>query len=150
MSRAKVYFEWGLHWEWPHVFLSFELTKQIQYGKRKYFIRAFRKQRRIPDGILEGIYRMRLAKTAPVRVAHWTYITTPIVFNTKEKWTSNRDWRQCRNEFVTEIYDAKGKRGYLSTRKANENATLTIKVNKPDLWSVETPTLYTAVWKFYR
>jgi hypothetical protein len=31
--------------------------------------------------------------------------------------------------------------------KPNENATLEqiIKVNKPDLWSVETPTLYTAV-----
>jgi beta-galactosidase len=41
----------------------------------------------------------------------------------------------------------------LSTRKANENATLEqiIKVNKPDLWSVETPTLYTAVSEnFYR
>jgi hypothetical protein len=59
--------------EWPYVFLfSFELTKQIQYGKENILSVRLENKEESSDGILEQEFtEMRLAKTAPVRVAHW-------------------------------------------------------------------------------
>jgi hypothetical protein len=55
MSRAKVYFEWGLHWRmavWVFLF-SFELTKQIQYGKENILSVRLENKEESSDGILE-------------------------------------------------------------------------------------------------
>lgn len=159
MSRSKVYLNGVYIGEWPYGYssFSFELTKYIQFGKENVLsVRLENKEESSRWYPGAGIYRnVRLVKTAPIRVAHWgTNITTPVVtsqkgeVNIKTEIDGNATVR-----LVTEIYDAKGKIvGTSSTNKsADVNTTIeqTIKVNKPNLWSPETPNLYTAVSRVF-
>lgn len=159
MSRSKIYLNGVYVGEWPYGYssFSFELTKYVQFGKENVLsVRLENKpesSRWYPGA---GIYRnVRLVKTAPVRVAHWgTTITTPIVTN-KQGEVNIKTEIDGNTELilVTEIYDAKGKKvgTTSSTKKADGNATLEqkVKVNKPNLWSVESPNLYTSVSKIF-
>lgn len=159
MSRSKVYLNGVYIGEWPYGYssFSFELTKHIQYGKENVLsVRLENKEESSRWYPGAGIYRnVRLVKTAPVRIAHWgTNITTPVV--TDKKGEVNIKTEIEGNEalnLVTEIYDAKGKKvgTASSSKKADGSTTLeqVIKINKPNLWSVETPNLYTAVSKIY-
>ena len=159
MSRSKVYLNGIYIGEWPYGYSSFtfELTKHIQYGKENVLsVRLENKEESSRWYPGAGIYRnVRLVKTTPVRVAHWgTNITTPVVTNKigEVKIKTEIDGNEALN-MVTEIYDAKGKKvgSAVANKKADGNAILeqTIKVNKPNLWSVENPNLYTAVSKIY-
>lgn len=159
MSRSKVYLNGVYVGEWPYGYssFSFELTKLLQYGKENVLsVRLENKEESSRWYPGAGIYRnVRLVKTAPVRVAHWgTYITTPVVSNKQGEVNikTEIDGNAALN-LVTEIYDAKGKKvgTASSNKKADGNATLeqTIKVNKPNLWSIEKPNLYTAVSKIF-
>ncbi len=159
MSRAKVYLNGTYIGEWPYGYSSFtfELTKYVQYGKENILsVRLENKEESSRWYPGAGIYRnVRLVKTAPVRIAHWgTYITTPVE---KDKLgtvsiKTEIDGDAAYN-LVTEIYDAKGKKvGVTSTsKKGGESATIeqNVKINKPDLWSVDSPNLYTAVSKLF-
>ena len=159
MSRAKVYLNGIYMGEWPYGYSSFtfELTKYLQYGSENILsVRLENKEESSRWYPGAGIYRnVRLVKTAPIRVANWgTYITTPVV--TAKKGEVNIKTEIDGNvalNLVTEIFDAKGKKVGTanSSKKADGNATLeqVIKVNKPSLWSVETPNLYTAVSKIF-
>lgn len=159
MSRSKVYLNGVYIGEWPYGYssFSFELTKHIQYGKENILsVRLENKEESSRWYPGAGIYRnVRLVKTTPVRIAHWgTHITSPVV--TDKKAEVNIKTEIDGNEalsLVTEIYDSKGKKvGTASSNKtADGNAILeqTIKVNKPNLWSVESPNLYTAVSKIF-
>lgn len=159
MSRSKVYLNGVYVGEWPYGYssFSFELTKHIQFGKENILsVRLENKEESSRWYSGAGIYRnVRLVKTTPVRVANWgTYITTPVV--TDQKGEVNIKTEIDGNEaiqLVTEIYDAKGKKvgSAVANKKADGNATLEqiIKVNKPNLWSVESPNLYTAVSKIF-
>lgn len=159
MSRSKVYLNGVYIGEWPYGYssFSFELTKYIQFGKENVLsVRLENKEESSRWYPGAGIYRnVRLVKTAPIRVAHWgTNITTPVV--TSQKGEVNIKTEIDGNaavRLVTEIYDAKGKIvGTSSTNKsADVNTTIeqTIKVNKPNLWSPETPNLYTAVSRVF-
>lgn len=159
MSRSKVYLNDQYVGEWPYGYssFSFELTKHLQLGKEN--ILSVRLENKVESSRWypgAGIYRnVRLVKTAPVRVAHWgTNITTPIVTNKMGEVNikTEIDGGATFN-LVTEIYDPKGKKvgSTSSTKKADGNPTLEqiIKVNKPNLWSVDTPNLYTAVSKVF-
>ena len=159
MSRSKVYLNGIYIGEWPYGYssFSFELTKQIQFGKENVLsVRLENKEESSRWYPGAGIYRnVRLVKTAPVRVAHWgTSITTPVVTNKQAEVNikTEIDGNAALN-LVTEIYDAKGKKvgTASSNKKADGKTTLEqiIKINKPNLWSVETPNLYTAVSKIY-
>jgi beta-galactosidase len=159
MSRAKVYLNGVYLGEWPYGYSSFtfELTKYIQFGKENILsVRLENKEESSRWYSGAGIYRnVRLVKTAPVRVAHWgTYITTPIVTDQKGEVNIKTDIDGTEAiQLVTEIYDAKGKKvaSAVANKKADGSATVEqiIKVNKPSLWSVETPILYTAVSKVF-
>lgn len=159
MSRAKVYLNGVYVGEWPYGYSSFtfELTKYIQFGKENILsVRLENKEESSRWYSGAGIYRnVRLVKTAPVRVAHWgTYITTPIVTDQKGEVNIKTDIDGTEAiQLVTEIYDAKGKKvaSAVANKKADGSATVEqlIKVNKPSLWSVETPILYTAVSKVF-
>jgi beta-galactosidase len=159
MSRAKVYLNGAYIGEWPYGYssFSFELTNYIQYGKENVLsVRLENKEESSRWYPGAGIYRnVRLVKTAPVRVAHWgTYITTPVVTDKKGEVNIKTEIDgDVEVNLVTEIYDAKGKKvgSVSSTKKADRNTTLEqiIKANKPNLWSVETPNLYTAVSRIF-
>lgn len=157
MSRAKVYLNGVYIGEWPYGYssFSFELTKYLQFGKENILsVRLENKQESSRWYPGAGIYRnVRLVKTAAVRIAHWgTYITTPIVTEKKgEICIKTEIDGDAEFNLVTEIYDGEGKKvgTATATKKADGNATIeqTIKINNPNLWSVETPSLYTAVSK---
>jgi beta-galactosidase len=159
MSRSKVYLNGVYVGEWPYGYssFSFELTKYIQFGKENVLsVRLENKEESSRWYPGAGIYRnVRLVKTTPVRIAHWgTNITTPIVTN--QKGEVNIKTAIDGNEaiqLITEIFDGKGKKvgSAVANKKADENTTLEqiIKVNNPNLWSVENPNLYTAVSKIY-
>ena len=159
MSRSKIYLNGVYVGEWPYGYssFSFELTKYIQYGMENILsVRLENKEESSRWYSGAGIYRnVRLVKTAPVRIAHWgTYITTPIVTNQKGEVNIKTaiDGKEA-IQLVTEIYDAKGKKigSAVANKKADGNYRLEqiIKVNKPVLWSVESPNLYTAVSKVF-
>lgn len=159
MSRSKVYLNGIYIGEWPYGYSSFtfELTKHIQYGKENVLsVRLENKEESSRWYPGAGIYRnVRLVKTTPVRVAHWgTTITTPVVTNKigEVKIKTEIDGNAA-IQLVTEIFDAKGKKvgSAVANKKADGNATLeqTIKINKPNLWSVDKPNLYTAVSKIF-
>jgi len=159
MSRSKVYLNGVYVGEWPYGYssFSFELTKHIQFGKENILsVRLENKEESSRWYSGAGIYRnVRLVKTAPVRVANWgTYITTPVVTDKQGQVSikTEIDGNEA-IQLVTEIFDAKGKKvgSAVANKKADGNATLEqiIKVNKPNLWSVESPNLYTAVSKIF-
>ncbi len=159
MSRSKVYLNGVYVGEWPYGYssFSFELTKYIQFGKENILsVRLENKEESSRWYSGAGIYRnVRLVKTTPVRVANWgTYITTPVVTDQKGEVNIKTEIDgDGAMQLVTEIYDAKGKKigSAVANKKADGSATLEqiIKVNKPNLWSVESPNLYTAVSKIY-
>jgi beta-galactosidase len=159
MSRSKVYLNGVYVGQWPYGYssFSFELTKFINLdGENVLSVRLENKvesSRWYPGA---GIYRnVRLVKTAPVRVAQWgTNITTPVVTDRMGEVNIKTDIDGSTSfKLVTEIYDAKGKKvgTSISDKKAEGNPTVdqTIRVAKPNLWSVETPNLYTAVSKVF-
>jgi len=110
-----------------------------------------------------GIYRhVWLQVMDPVHVAQWgTYITTPQVsaatagvhVSTK---VLNEDSSTASIKLVTRILNAKGKEvaATNSTQSLNSKDTVTynqdVTVAHPELWSVTTPVLYTAVTSVYR
>jgi beta-galactosidase len=159
MSRSKVYLNGIYVGEWPYGYssFSFELTKYIQFGKENVLsVRLENKEESSRWYSGAGIYRnVRLVKTTPVRIANWgTYITTPIVTDQKGEVNIKTEIDgDGAIQLVTEIYDAKGKKvgSAVANKKADGSATFEqiIKVNKPNLWSVETPNLYTAVSKIF-
>ncbi|QBN20318.1 beta-galactosidase GalB [Flavobacterium nackdongense] len=155
MSRSKVYLNGVYIGEWPYGYssFSFELTKYIQLGKENILsVRLENKEESSRWYSGAGIYRnVRLVKTAPVRVAQWgTYITTPVVspkmgeVNIKTEIDGDE-----KVQLITEIFDAKGQKVASTKSEGNKAFEQKLKVNKPSLWSPETPVLYTAVSKVF-
>jgi len=159
MSRSKVYLNGVYVGEWPYGYssFSFELTKHIQFGKENVLsVRLENKEESSRWYSGAGIYRnVRLVKTTPVRIANWgTYITTPAVTDQKGEVNIKTEIDgDGAIQLVTEIFDANGEKvgSAVANKKADGSATLEqiIKVNNPNLWSIESPNLYTAVSKIY-
>jgi beta-galactosidase len=155
MSRAKVYLNGVYVGEWPYGYSSFtfELTKFIQFGKENTLsVRLENKEESSRWYPGAGIYRnVRLVKTAPIRIANWgTYITTPIVTDKQAEVKIKTEIDGNENvQLLTEIFDAKGK--IVASTKSNGSKAFEqkLKVNKPSLWSPETPILYTTVSKVF-
>lgn len=163
MSRSKVYLNDVYIGEWPYGYssFSFELTKHIQFGKENIIsVRLENKpesSRWYPGA---GIYRnVRLVKTAPIHIAQWgTFITTPVItektgeVNIKTTINAPED-NKALITLVTELYDAAGNKvGTLSSNNKKDGKTnfdQTIKIKRPQFWSVHTPVLYTAISKVF-
>lgn len=106
-----------------------------------------------------GIYRpVRLVVVDDVHVAHWgTYITTPKItgkYGMVSVATHIENFEEERGvKLETEIYDREGRRvgRAVSTRTGSGRMEFnqTCKVKAPELWSPETPVLYTAVSNVY-
>ena len=155
MSRSKVYLNGVFVGEWPYGYSSFtfELTKFIQFGKENMLsVRLENKEESSRWYPGAGIYRnVRLVKTAPVRVANWgTNITTPIVTDKQAEVNIKTEIDGGETvQLITEIFDAKGKKIASTKSDGSKAFEQKLKVNKPSLWSPETPTLYTAVSKVF-
>ncbi len=155
MSRSKVYLNGVYIGEWPYGYssFSFELTKFVQFGKENILsVRLENKEESSRWYSGAGIYRnVRLVKTAPIRVANWgTYITTPVVTDQKGEVNIKTEIDGGETvQLITEIFDANGKKIASTKSEGNKAFEQKLKVNKPSLWSPETPILYTAVSKVF-
>ena len=149
----------------PYGYTSFwyDITKRIKFGKQNIIaikVRNEGENSRWYSG--SGIYRHVWLKVLdPVHIAQWgTTITTPEIsagsakVNIKTQ-VSNQSGDPLKIRFVTRLMNAKGE----ETNKT-ESAQLIDKdgfsdfdqnliVKNPDLWSTETPTLYTVINDVY-
>lgn len=162
MSLAKVYLNGVYIGEQPYGYSSFafDLTKYIQFGKDNVLaVRLENKPESSRWYSGAGIYRnVRLVKTAQTHVAHWgTFITTPIVnaqnadVNIKTEVVGSTDITTVK--LVTEVYAKNGEKvsTVTTTQKMSEKMIFNqqLKIKKPQLWSIETPSLYNAISKVF-
>jgi beta-galactosidase len=152
---------------WAYGYSSFrlDLTPYLEYGKEN--VLSVRLEN-LPDSSRwypgAGIYRnVWLVKTPKIHVGHWgTYITTPAINqNSAEvnvKVTVDNDSAAAANIAVkTSIYKLasgqKDKKAIAVSSSSNlslaantkQTTEVNLSVKNPDLWSTQTPNLYTAV-----
>ncbi|MFZ4455046.1 MAG: beta-galactosidase GalB [Bacteroidales bacterium] len=163
MSLSKIYLNGVFVGEHPYGYssFSFDITKFIQFGKPNLLaVRTENKPESSRWYSGAGIYRnVRLVKTANTHVAHWgTFITTPKITDKKADIAIRTEIESdslTENSItlVTEIYSKNGKKvattSTTKNAKGNRMFEQTTQIAKPTLWSVESPTLYTAVSKVY-
>jgi len=147
----------------PYGYSSFryELTPYLKYGKEKNVIAVKVDNSQQPNSRWysgSGIYRnVWLVKTNKIHVDHWgTFIITPEV---NDKYSSVNFQIKIKNTLPinqavilrTVIYDKAGKQiTYVKTSQdlmpGSVNEFLhELKVDEPELWSVDNPSLYNAV-----
>ncbi|BAV05194.1 beta-galactosidase [Filimonas lacunae] len=163
MSNAVVYVNGQKAGNWAYGYNSFHLdvTKLLLPGKENTLAVRLENQsessRWYPGA---GLYRnVHVVVTDDIHIPVWgTYVTTPVIENGFAKVNLKTQVEIPGNTFkplvlVTEIRDNKGQ----VVSKASNNLTTLDQfqfsqdfgVDKPELWSPETPTLYTAVSKLY-
>ena len=137
---------------------SFDITDYANYGSHNLLVvrvDASQYEGWFYEGA--GIYRhVWLEKTAPVHVAHWgTYVTSevrPSDATVKIETDVVNDSAETKTaSLVSNLMDPAGK----SAGEASSSVKLdpwttqtvvqTVKVNKPELWSTDTPSLYRLV-----
>lgn len=164
MSNAQVYLNGKYVGEWPYGYSSFrfDLTPYIEYDKENLLaVRLHNKEQSSRWYPGAGLYRnVRLVKNEPVHIAHWgTYVTTPKIKKTKAvvniKTVVNNLAGNSENiKLVTEIKNSSGTTiASTSTTKRNVVEKIdyiqNISVSSPELWSPETPIMYSVTSKVY-
>lgn len=161
MSHAKVYLNGEFVGEWPYGYASFgfDITDHVNIGGENILaVRLENKpfsSRWYPGA---GLYRnVRMVVTNPVFVKQWgTYLTTPEIKEGKGtvnlKTTILNQSAKSKNVTVeTQIITQAGETVARISDKIKIDKELTVEQNltvpSPELWSVELPTLYTAVTK---
>ena len=164
MSNARVYVNGTEVGFWPYGYNSFhfDITDYLKAGeKNELAVRLENKpesSRWYPGA---GIYRnVHLIVTEDIHVPVWgTHLTTPYVseklarveLRTKVAGIDDSNRNALRIE--TTIFDNKGNAVAMATDRLSIYAEATfeqaINVENPELWSVDTPTLYTAESKIY-
>ena len=164
MSNARVYVNGTEVGFWPYGYNSFhfDITDYLKAGeKNELAVRLENKpesSRWYPGA---GIYRnVHLIITEDIHVPVWgTHLTTPHVsdelarveLRTKVAGINDNNRNALRIE--TTIFDNNGNAVAAATDRLSiyKEATFeqAINVENPELWSVDTPTLYTAVSKIY-
>jgi beta-galactosidase len=143
MSNTRVWLNGQYVGEWPFGYSSFrlELTPYIKPGEANTIaVRLDNKpqsSRWYPGG---GLYRnVRLVKTAPVHVDHWgIFVTTPHV--TRESATVAIEAEIAGADDGTEVLHEIVEAGVSGSGK-----NCTIDVTRPNLWSTDSPHLYTLI-----
>ena len=164
MSNARVYVNGTEVGFWPYGYNSFhfDITDYLKAGeKNELAVRLENKpesSRWYPGA---GIYRnVHLIVTEDIHVPVWgTHLTTPHVSNElarvelRTKVAGINDDNRNALRIETTIFDNKGNAVAAATDHLSiyEDATFeqAINVENPELWSVDTPTLYTAESKIY-
>lgn len=146
----------------PFGYISFryELTPFLKFGgeKNELLVRVENQQPNSRWYSGSGIYRnVWLVKTGKVHVDHWgTYITTPVVSHesaTVKIQTNVRNsmFKKVSPMLKTQVFDPEGK--LLTTLSTSlsisgsevKSVEQELTVDRPQLWSPETPNLYKAV-----
>ena len=158
MSLSKVYLNGEYVGEWPYGYTSFafDLTDKWKYGVDNVI--AVRLENR-PESSRwysgAGLYRnVRLVLTDRVSVDHWgTFVTTPQVSERRAKVdvntrVSNSTGKEVdvRLESVMMAADGRKVGSVSSQRRVKDGETVfdqSMTVNHPELWSVDTPNMYT-------
>ena len=145
----------------PYGYTSFyyDISSFLEIGENVIAVRVDNSQQpnsRWYSG--SGIYRhVWLTITEPVHIGHWgTYITTPDISETEAGIfittivENNSDTRQKHN-LITSIVDSAGTLVGTNISEFNVEAnnhtivTQKIEITKPQLWSLEQPSLYLAI-----
>ena len=157
MSHAKVYFNGAYIGEWPYGYTSFtfELTKHIKFGEENILaVRLENKPQMSRWYPGAGLYRnVRLVYTPKTHIAHWgTNITTPRInegdgtVNIKTTINGNGNV-----SLLTEIYSPEGKLLKSKTDEIIVKGEIIvdqdIKLDTPQLWSIEIPEKYKVLSK---
>ncbi|MCK4749506.1 MAG: DUF4982 domain-containing protein, partial [Bacteroidales bacterium] len=159
MSHARVYLNGTFVGEWPYGYASFgfELTPHVKFGESNILaVRLENKpnsSRWYPGA---GIYRnVRLVITDLVHVKQWgTYLTTPDISDGKgtvqlASTILNGTGTAKKVKVETQILTPDGvvTAEVSSDAEINEETLVmqSVIVPEPELWSVETPVLYTAI-----
>lgn len=163
MSHARVYVNGHEAGYWPYGYNSFHLdvTPYVNEGSNQLAVRLENKpesSRWYPGA---GLYRnVHLVVTNDVHIPVWgTQITTPevtkdyakVVMRTEISLPEGAEAKRCK--LVTDILNAEGVVvalsedgiGLYNDRVIEQR----IDVARPELWSVDSPTLYTAASKLY-
>jgi beta-galactosidase len=163
MANAKIWLNGKYVGEWPYGYTSFRmnLTPYINYGSENVIsVRLDTENfdsRWYPGA---GIYRnVWLVKTNPVHIGHWgIFITTPEV-TTKEALVNLNIDVKNQNETASvsvqaTILNSENKniaelKPVVATisKQASHKFRLSLKVDNPNLWDIENPTIYKAVTK---
>ncbi|KAA3437637.1 DUF4982 domain-containing protein [Rufibacter hautae] len=156
MSEPKVFLNGQKVGEWAYgySYFYFDVTNQIQEGKKNTLAVQLSNRgessRWYPGA---GLYRkVQLIVKNPESIDQWgTFVTTPFISANLAKVNIKTKVSGSNVRMVTQVLDAKGNTvatdstGKLFGNQFEQN----LAVANPQLWSPETPYLYTAVTRLY-
>ena len=165
MSHAKVYLNGDYIGEWPYGYASFgfDVTDHVNFGGENILaVRLENKENSSRWYPGAGLYRnVRMVVTNPVHVKQWgTYLTTPDIQNGKgtvnlKTTIMNPEGKAENVTLETQILSPEGEvlTAISSDATLKKNETIAEqKLNVPQLqlWSVDSPVLYTAVTRILK
>lgn len=157
MSEPKVYVNGKKagEWNYGYNYFYFDITKEIQAGAKNtlavHLTNLGQSSRWYPGA---GLYRkVSLIVKNQESIDQWgTYITTPHISSDFAKVNIKTKVSGDRLQLQTFIVDAKGDTVARDRAQAifGKEFEQNISVNKPQLWSPETPYLYKAITRLYQ
>lgn len=156
MSQPRVYINGAKAGEWNYGYSYFylDITRFLYSGQKNLLAVNLSNQdessRWYPGA---GLYRkVSIIITHQEHIEQWgSYITTPFISSTEAKVKIQTKVSAGNSFLVTDIYDRSGKKMATDTikKKYGNEFEQNITVPTPQLWSPETPVLYTAVTRLY-
>ena len=162
-NRSEVFVNGHSLGKRPNGYISFmyDATPYIQYGKDNLItVRVDHSQSADSRWYAgSGIYRnVWLVYADPVHIAQWGVYAYPVVEKNRgtlkvEVEVKNGSSAPAALTVINELFDNTGKKVASSSKKVNINSNANglintdLKVNKPMLWSIDQPTLYTLTTK---
>ena len=165
MSHAKVYLNGNYIGEWPYGYASFgfDVTDHVHFGGENILaVRLENKENSSRWYPGAGLYRnVRMVVTNPVHVKQWgTYLTTPYIQNGKgtvnlKTIILNPEGKAANVTVETQILSPAGEvvttvSSDETLKKSETIAEQNLNVPQPQLWSVDTPVLYTSVTRILK
>ena len=155
MSEPQVYLngEKVGEWDYGYAYFYFDISEKLRSGENTLAVKLYNEEfssRWYPGA---GLYRnVSLIVKNQESINQWgTFITTPIANEEVAKVNIKTDFSGEHLRLITRIYD-KNKKQIAQVESAesfNNQFDQNIKIETPNLWSPETPYLYTAVSQLY-
>ncbi|MCZ4223154.1 DUF4982 domain-containing protein [Pedobacter rhodius] len=155
MSEPRVYLNGKLvgQWNYGYNYFYIDITNEIKPNNNLLAIHLNNKAKSSRWYPGAGLYRnIHLIIKEENSVDQWGIsITTPIVKKEFAKVNIKTKLTGANIRLVTQILDASGKQVAIDTAKSifGNEADQTIRLSNPNLWSPETPYLYTSVSNVY-